>query len=226
MTATRREFLERIAGGSALAAGLPFASPATLHEFDAAAQPQQAQSWDMSWVSRVTGPHKAVFDVPEVESGYGVWRSNIWMEQYKEVLRAADRDLKTVLILRHNGVALAMTQAFWDEYGIGKAKNATHPITLQATDKNPALMGEAEGVPAPFSNFGLRGFLSRGGIVLACNLAFAECVGRVKDKHGGTDEAARTRALQGLVPGVIMQPSGVFAAVRAQQAGAVYVRAS
>jgi len=226
MTATRREFLERIAGGSALAAGLPFTSPATLGEFEAAARPQQTATWDMSWVSRVTGTHKAVFDVPEVESGYGVWRATIWMEQYKEVLRAVDRDLKTVLILRHNGIALAMTQAFWDEYGIGKSKNVTHPLTLQATDKNPALLGEADGVPAPYSTFGLRPFIASGGIVLACNLAFADCVGKVKDKHGGTDDAARARALQALVPGVIMQPSGVFAAVRAQQAGAVYVRAS
>jgi hypothetical protein len=148
------------------------------------------------------------------------------MEQYKEVIRAADSDLRTVLILRHNAIALAMTQPFWDEYGLGKAKSVTHPLTQQPTDRNPALLGETDGVPTPFSSFALPAFLARGGIALACNLAFADCVGLVKEKHSLSDQDARTRALRGLVPGVIMQPSGVFAAVRAQQAGAVYVRAS
>jgi hypothetical protein len=226
MTANRREFLERIAGGAALFSALPLASPGDVSEFERAATASQTPEWDLTWTKRVTGKHKAVFDVPEVESGYGVWRASIWMNQYKDTLGVAEKDVKTVLILRHNGIALAMNQAFWDEYGIGKSKNVTHPLTQQATDRNPALLGESDGVPAPYSSFALAPFMARGGIVLACNLAFADCVGLVKAKHNLSDDAARTRALQGLVQGVIMQPSGVFAAVRAQEAGAVYVRAS
>lgn len=225
MTTNRRDFLGNLAGGTAAFAGLPLISPGHLAEFERAGVAAQ-QAWDVSWAQRVTGTHKAVFDVPEVESGYGVWRATIWMEQYKEVLRAADRDLRTVLILRHNAIVLSMTQAFWDEYAIGRAKSVTHPLTLQPTDRNPALLAEADGVPAPFSAFALPAFIARGGIVLACNLAFADCVGLVKARHNLSDDAARARALQSLVPGVILQPSGVFAAVRAQQAGAVYVRAS
>lgn len=227
MEANRREFLERIAGGAALLGGLPMASPGDLRAFENASAPAaQTPRWDLTWTTRVTGRHKAVFDVPEVESGYGVWRASIWMNQYKETLGVAEHDVKTVLILRHNGIALAMTQSFWDEYGIGKTKNVTHPLTLQPTDRNPALLGEGDGVPAPYSTFALAPFIARGGIVLACNLAFEDCVGLVKARHNLTDAAARARALQSLVPGVIMQPSGVFAAVRAQEAGAVYVRAS
>jgi hypothetical protein len=225
VTSNRRQFIERIAGGTAAFAALPLASPASPDEFASAATPTQ-QAWDMSWVQRVTGAHKAVYDVPEVESGYGVWRASVWMEQYKQVMGTADRDLRTVLILRHNAIVLAMTQPFWDEYGLGKAKSVTHPLTTQPTDRNPALLGEADGVPSPYSTFALPAFMARGGIVLACNLAFADCVNLVKGRHGLGDEAARTRALQSLVPGVIMQPSGVFAAVRAQEAGASYVRAS
>ena len=37
---------------------------------------------------------------------------------------------------------------------------------------------------------------------------------------------ARKQAIGYLVPGVILQPSGVFAAIRAQEAGATYLRAS
>ena len=37
---------------------------------------------------------------------------------------------------------------------------------------------------------------------------------------------ARTRALSLLIPGVTLQPSGVFAALRAQEAGCRYLLAS
>ena len=39
-------------------------------------------------------------------------------------------------------------------------------------------------------------------------------------------EAARTTSISMLVPGVMLQPSGIFAIVRAQEAGAQFVRAS
>ena len=37
---------------------------------------------------------------------------------------------------------------------------------------------------------------------------------------------ARARAIAGIIPGVILQPSGVFAVIRAQEAGCVYIKAS
>jgi intracellular sulfur oxidation DsrE/DsrF family protein len=48
----------------------------------------------------------------------------------------------------------------------------------------------------------------------------------VKAGENLSDEAALTRAISLLVPGVILQPSGVFAAIRAQQEGCIYLRAS
>ena len=143
------------------------------------------------------------------------------------MLGAAPRDLSTVLVLRHNGITLAMQQAFWDKYGIGKAKNALHPITQEPTDRNPALLSSSRNeVPADFDAVALDKFISRGGIALGCNLAFADCVQIVKSKEGVSDADARKQAIGYLVPGVILQPSGVFAVIRAQEAGAIYIRAS
>jgi hypothetical protein len=61
--------------------------------------------------------------------------------------------------------------------------------------------------------------MEQGGIVLACNLAFQFVVSKFRTE-GVTAEAAREEALKHLIPGVILQPSGFFAVVRAQQAGA------
>jgi hypothetical protein len=72
----------------------------------------------------------------------------------------------------------------------------------------------------------LRKQLDRGVVVLACNLALDDCVDLIKNTDKISDDAARKAAIAYLVPGVILQPSGVFAAVRAQEAGAAYVKAS
>jgi intracellular sulfur oxidation DsrE/DsrF family protein len=63
-------------------------------------------------------------------------------------------------------------------------------------------------------------------VALACNLALADCVELIKSKDGVSDAEARKQAIAYLVPGVILQPSGVFAVIRAQEAGASYIRAS
>jgi hypothetical protein len=225
---TRRDFLGKIAVNAAMLGAMPLSLDfASADALAAAAAPVQGEKWDLSWTGKITGKHKTVFDVPEVDSGYGVWRASLWAKQYQEVFGAAPKDLSTVLVLRHNGITLAMQQAFWDKYGIGKAKNAMHPITQQPTDRNPALLSSSRNeVPPDFDAVALDKFISRGGIALGCNLAFADCVELVKSKEGVSDTDARKQAIGYLVPGVILQPSGVFAVIRAQEAGAVYIRAS
>ena len=226
MDTTRRDFLGKVAANAAVLGGMPL----SLDFASVTAAPttqQQGEKWDVAWVNRLTGKHKAIFDVPEVESGYGVWRATIWARQYQDVLGVQPKDMSAAVVLRHNGIVLAMQQAFWDKYGIGKAKNVLHPVTQQPTTKNPVLLDSASGeVPAQFEPMALDKFIARGGIALACNLALQDCVELIKSKDGANDADARKAAIGYMVPGVILQPSGVFAAIRAQEAGATYLRAS
>lgn len=223
---TRRDFLERVSSASALGAvGLTAPLSAIVSAAWIPDSNAQDGAWNVTWPSRITGKHKAVFDVAEVESGYGVWRASAWKRQYMDVLKLAAADITPVVVLRHNAIILAMKQSFWDRYGIGKLKSVTHPLTAQPTDNNPVLLDETSGIPAPFNDAGLHKQLARGVTVLACNLALQDCVELIKQR-GATEDAARKEALAHLVPGVILQPSGVFAAIRAQEAGCAYIRSS
>lgn len=256
MVPSRRAFLEQMAGSAALIAAVPTALHAMPADpavgltselrngavtgearaliariglgADATASPAVPfADWDLSWTGRLKGKYKAVMDVPEVESGYGVWRGSFWVSQYGEAMAAKPADCSSVVVLRHNGIALAMNQQFWDAYGIGKKHEVKHPVTQAPTDRNPAMLSSTRGeVPAQLDDYALDKFIARGGVALACNLAFDDCVGTVAEKDKLSADAARAKALTMLIPGVILQPSGVFAAIRAQQAGCVYVRAS
>lgn len=223
MTPTRRDFLERLAAGSAVTAGLAGLTPSLA---EAKSSGQQG-AWDLSWRSKITGSHRAVFDATEIEDGAGVLRVMIWRTQYSQVLNVPQDEMTAVLVIRHSAIPLAMTQEYWDKYKIGEAKKVKHPMTEQPTAKNPALLtAESGDLPASFAAFNLPGILKAGGPVLACNLAFNECI-RTIAKEDAVDQAeARRRAIAMLHPGVVLQPSGVFATLLAQESGCHYLKAS
>lgn len=225
MPTDRRKFLDQIAAGAVAASGVALGLGALPRQLEAAAV--ASGEWDTAWTRRLNGRVRGVFDVPEVESGYGVWRASIWARQFEDVLGISGSRIRTALVLRHNAIVLAMQQAFWDRYGLAEISKATHPITSEPTTRNPALLTPADGATAPYDSFALAPFMARGNVVLACDLALRDLVAVVAKVDGVDDATARERAVAGLVPGVILQPSGVFAVMLAQQAcEAIYIRAS
>ncbi len=215
MSTNRRRFLESAAANAAALAIMPAAALAAMPR--GVPEPQAAEDWDLSWTSKLKEKHAAIFDCTEPESGNGVWRASIWKKQTAEVTKASPADLVPVIVLRHDAIILAMQQSFWDKYGIGTLKNVTDPQTSAPTQNNPVLSaGES----------GLRSQMDHGAVVLACNMALQDCISMIaaNDKVG-RDEATR-RALAYLIPGVILQPSGVFAVIHAQNSGANYIKAS
>jgi hypothetical protein len=227
VTTNRREFIERL-GATAMLGALPLTSmnPA-LHEF---LQPPSAspEEFDFSWTNKLKGKaHKAIFDCAEIESGFGVWRAGMWEGQYWATQNAKPADTATVLVLRHAAFVMALQQDFWDKNNIGPDDKVTHPLTQQGTTSNPALLSSTRNeIPAQFDGLMLPAFMAKGGTVLACNVALQFFSMGLAKKQGITDEEARKRTVAALLPGVILQPSGVFACVKAQEAGCNYVRAS
>ena len=243
MTTDRRDFLARLAAGTAATVAGTSAFPWSLHaagtnaltagesasQFSAellASLALPRVEWDTSWTSKLTGKHRAVFDSPAVDGGVGVFRSGMWQNQYAEVFKAAPSDINSVVVLRHEAIILAMAQPFWDEYQLGKKRKVKNPMTDKKTTRNPAMLTEADGVPPSFASLALDKQMAKGTIVLACGLAFSDMVGEVSAKHKIKGDEARARAMAGLIPGIILQPSGFFATTLAGQNGCVYVRAS
>jgi len=220
MQIQRRIFLGSI-GAGALAGSLDAqASVATTPPATA------GDKWDMSWVERVNRKHRAVFDSPGFGGGVGLFRATGWKHQYKDVYGTAPEDMNSVLVLRHEGIWLVMNDAFWKTYKVGEAQDFKHKDTGKFRQTNPVASTPPD-APPEFADMNAPTFLASGGIILACHLAFGEVADLVKktDKMA-TDDEAEKKAMTFVLPGVIMQPSGVFAALRAQEAGCQYIMAS
>lgn len=225
MTTPRRRFLGWLGGSSVLGAALPSFAHALEAPREASEHPQPVtDAWDMSWTERVSGRYRAVFDSPQPSDGAALFRAVAWCDMYKDVYGAERSEMSPVVVFRHSAVPLIMTNAYWERYEVGKRSKMKDERGKWAK-ANPVSTGGAELTPNA-AKYRLETFLAGGGVVLACNWAFGGVVGTIREKEKLEPAAARARALELMIPGVILQPNGIFAALRAQEAGCNYILAS
>ena len=211
MEGNRRQFLGSVAALSATGALLPSALGAE----PPGPKPLSAD-WDMTWRDRVRGPFRAVFDNPIVNEGVGLWRAVDWKRSVTEVYGDEAKDASSVLVIRHEAIPMIMSHAFWERHDVGAEDKINDP-SGNPVKYNPFLTrdGESAGRGASIDSF-----IAGGGIVLACNYAFGRSVvSREAKKAGVPNTEARAAALQQVIPGVIIQPSGFFAVIEAQRSG-------
>ena len=181
--------------------------------------------FDMTWVDHVHGKFRAVFDSPEMSEGAALFRAIAWCDQYKSVYGTARSEMTPVLVIRHEAIELAMDDGYWKRFKIGKEVKLRTPEGKKWAEANP-IRTAPSGMPAKYARYNLVDFMQDGGIVLACNLAFEEVVARFRKEDKLDAPAARLRAIEQMIPGVILQTSGIFAVLRAEEAGCHYIIAS
>jgi hypothetical protein len=222
MSTPRREFLSWLGASGAFAAtGMPSLHPRA----SGASRAPITDKWDVSWADRVNGKIRAVFDSPGLADGAAMFRAQLWRDEHTEVYGTPLAESSAVLVFRHAGISLVMNDAYWERFKIGHEMKVMDQDGKKIVKANPVAT-LAPGTPARWANYNIPAFIASGGIVLACNLAFSEVVARFKKADKATSEAARKTAIDHLIPGVILQPSGVFAVLRAQEAGCNYLLAS
>lgn len=218
----RREFLGSLATSGLVAT---FPSVALSEEERNAALRPVDDKWDVSWASRLRGRSRAVFDSPHVADGGALWRAILWRDQYSAVFGTPREELTPIVVFRHDGIPLIMDDAHWDRLGVGKDLKMKDPKTKKWTKRNPLSAAPAD-ASADEKKFTIPAFIADGGIVLACALAFEDVVLQIKEKDKLSDEEADKVGRQHVIPGVIMQPSGFFAVLKAQDEGCKYMMGS
>lgn len=226
-TPDRRDFLAHVATAAAVMAGTACAAPLAAASLSAGSG-LRAAPFDDSWTRRVAAAkHKAVFDSPGVDDGLALLHATFFMQGYKEQLGVGDTDVVPVIVLRHAGTALAFNDAIWEKYGFGEraaVKDAatgkfslSNPFVRIATDaKDPLVPPEAS----------IERLLASGAVILACNKAAMRQAGIQAKKLNRDAEEVRAEFRAGVVPGVLLQPSGIYATLRAQDVGCSFIKST
>jgi hypothetical protein len=235
----RREFLGQIAVTAVALAGTACA-PASIAQTAAPAPSPgvggaTATQWDNSWFDRLTARHKAVFDTPDFAEGMilGPSEATRYINGMHDALGVPPSDVQTVIVIRHHAIAFAFNDAMWSKYEIGKDLKIKGEGEEWAT-KNPFTASPARGGRggdrAPAGNDRPQAtaewLTSHGHILLGCGMATQGYAGTIAQRTKGTMKTIFEELKANLVPGLILQPNGVYATLRAQEAGCTFMRAT
>ncbi|HXT16396.1 MAG TPA: hypothetical protein VN706_12240 [Gemmatimonadaceae bacterium] len=222
---SRREFFTKAASTGLLAA-MPIDRALALHGDERALGANTAvDDTDLTWVNRLRGKSRAVFDSPQVDEGGALFRAVMWRSQINKVFGTPKEEVTPVVVFRHDAIPMVMDDQFWDHLGIGKDVKWKDEKTGKWIRYNPLSKIPTDG-PAAMKDYNIPAFIQSGGIVLACGLAYQYVVSQYAAKDKLSHDDAAKRAREHLIPGVIIQPSGFFAVLKAQDEGCKYMMGS
>ncbi len=227
MTSDRRDFLRQLTLATAAVGGGAIVSPLGAEELNRAADRFGAPSaaWDMSWVDQVQrAQYRAVFDSPTLSDGAALDLAAGIQDNFKEVY-GSDDGVRMVIVMRQLGQVMAFNDDLWNRYGIGEDRKVNDPLTKQPARRNPYLK-VMPGEPDWAAGSKLESLHARGAIFLVCNRASMNFAAGAAERTKNDVEQVRNDVRNGLVPGATLMPTGVFALVRAQNAGCAYMKGS
>jgi intracellular sulfur oxidation DsrE/DsrF family protein len=164
-----------------------------------AAAPNDSE-WDTAWLDRLAEARwRVVFNATELADGSALDAADAVLDGYREVHGARDGEARPVVVYRRSGTPLAMGDALWERYAVTDAR------------RNPYLPNKI----VPLQRRGL--------VLLVCSVSLRSWSSRFAEKSGRPAEDVLADVKANLVPGAIPVPSGVWALVRAQNAGCAYM---
>ncbi|HEY6808273.1 MAG TPA: twin-arginine translocation signal domain-containing protein [Gemmatimonadales bacterium] len=225
MPSDRRDFLRQLSLATAATVGGAMVTPLAAGSLDRAgdALARSGSPWDMSWVDAVQrATYKAVFDSPALADGSALDNAAAIQDNFKEVY-GSDDVVRMVIVMRQLGQVMGFTDDLWDRYAIGAERQVMDPLTKQPARRNPWAKAQA-GDPDWARESKLDALRARGAIFLVCNRASMNWAASAAERTHTDPEKVRADVRSGLVPGATLMPSGIFALVRAQNAGCAYMR--
>ena len=211
---SRREFVGTLTASAAtLLAGISTTSFATPADHKLVADAEE-------WFKKVKGKHRIIYDAPEPHDGFPI----IWswaFYQTNNQTGSADSDLTAMVVLRHNGIPIAMEDKLWEKYKFGEVFKINDNNTKAPAVRNPFYDPQGADFPIPGID-GVKKLQARGAMFCVCDLALTVYSGAVAKNMNQKPEDVKKDWVAGLLPGVQVVPSAVWAVGRAQEKGCGY----
>ncbi len=228
---SRRNFLGTLATGAATvsaAAIAPITAGAKNIADDFYAHPDPE-----AWFNQIKGKHKMVFDATQPHGIFPfVWPAVFMMTN--EATGTTAKDQSVVVVLRHDAIGYAFEDRLWAKYNFGQVfKAADVGPSFKAADyktatasRNPFWKPKEGDFSVPgIGNvaIGINDLQQKGVMFCVCNAAMTVYSAAVAQGMGKTAEEVKKDWESGLLPGIQVVPSGVWALGRAQEKGCGYI---
>jgi intracellular sulfur oxidation DsrE/DsrF family protein len=219
---SRRNFLGTLATGAA-AFSLATVAPLTAGAKSFSENlPNDTDPEDV--FKNLKGKHRMVFDVTRPHDILPFAWPRVYL-MTNNLTGTPEKDLNAVVVLRHDAIPYALNNDLWAKYKFGEMFKADDPLTKAAAIRNPFWMPKAGDYAIPAVGnvaIGINELQQSGVQFVACNVALTVYSAVVAKQTNQSPEAVKNEWISGLLPGVTLVPSGVWAVGRAQEHGCAY----
>ena len=177
----------------------------------------------MSWLERLKpATYRAVIDANVLEEGYATDLANGLLGDFRTVHGATDDQVGIVIVARRLGTPLVLGDAIWEKFPIGE-DTKMNDRDGKPYRRNP-FYRPRPGASPESAVTKLEALQKRGVILIVCNIAANNVARRLAEVTKRDPEEVKKEVFANFVPGTIVMPSGVFAIMRAQNAGCAFMR--
>jgi len=222
---TRRKFVGALTLGATASTMASVANPLRSWYLNMPIQEAQAEDngGTKAWFRQIKGDHRVVFDGSMPHGGFPIiWNWAFYLSHNET--GSTDSDITGVTVLRHDAVPFALKSEVWKKYRLGEHFDIQDNNTREPALRNPYWEPWEKDMPVPGID-GIKDLMERGALFCVCNLALKVYSGMIAHKLGLDPELAYKEWENGILPGIQLVPSGVWALGRAQQQGCAYIYA-
>jgi intracellular sulfur oxidation DsrE/DsrF family protein len=179
---------------------------------------------DDDWFAKIKGKHRMVFDATQPHGIYPFAWPRVFLIS-NEATGSNEKECGVVVVLRHTAISYAFENRLWEKYKFGEVFKAEDPATNTPSQRNPFWQPKVGDYSLPGVgnlDIGINELQARGVMFCVCNTAITVFTSAVA--QGMKLDAAEVKKdwLKGLLPGIHVVPSGVWAVGRAQEYGCKY----
>ena len=172
-----------------------------------------------SWLGKIKGKHRQVFDAPGANGGLPFAWSRVFL-MTNSSLGVKENDLTAVLILRHEAIPLAMGHNLWPKYKFGEKFKINDGATNAPSLRNPFYQPKEGELPLP--GMDIESLQKSGVLMGVCDMALTFYSMRFAKDMSMEAADIKKDWVAAVLPGIQIVPSGVLAVNRAQEHKCTY----
>ncbi|AVR47035.1 Tat (twin-arginine translocation) pathway signal sequence containing protein [Christiangramia fulva] len=218
---SRRDFLGTLALGAAMGSISPIMAGPIAQQLNFSGSTNLSDP--EKWMDKIKGTHRAVFDGSTAYHSFPViWNWAFYLTNNQTGV--PDDDITAMTVLRHDAIPLALEDRIWEKYKLGEFFKVDDNITKKPSLRNTVYEPQDGDFPLPGID-GIKKLQDRGAMFCACDLALKVNSSFAAKKMNMDPKEAYNDWVSGVLPGIQVVPSGVWALGRAQQHDCAYIYA-
>jgi intracellular sulfur oxidation DsrE/DsrF family protein len=221
-TSPRRKFLQTLAAGSAAIGVASVLTP--FQQVQAEPVPLQSNPGPDEWFDKIKGKHRIVFDVTEPHEIFPFAWPKVFLLT-NAATGTPEKENSAVVILRHHAIAYAFPDSMWSKYNFGELFKADDPKTKGPSKRNPFWQPKPGDFKIPgIGNvaIGINELQDSGVMFCVCDMALTVYSAVVAGEMNKDAAEVKKEWVAGILPGIQLMPSGVWAVGRAQEHNCAY----